>query len=115
MYNRNIEVGSTNHCCSGEVISITYSEPVFVALVIQHAKRARHIVNCGLSGPTIFCPHYLINGTTFGKKVLTIKRVFRFSLQLLSEIFLILRRPEDDIIINSYWSSCKVPLILERF
>jgi hypothetical protein len=30
-----------NHCCRGEAVSITYSERVPVALVIQHAKRMR--------------------------------------------------------------------------
>jgi len=34
----NTEVCSCNHCCSGKAISITYSECVFIALVIQHAK-----------------------------------------------------------------------------
>jgi hypothetical protein len=60
-------------------------------------------------------PHYLINGTTFGKKLLNIKCVFRFYLQILSEIFLILRRIQRDIIINVHMSSCKVPLFLSDF
>jgi len=38
---RNIEARSRNHCYRGKVISITYSECVFVALVIQHAMRMR--------------------------------------------------------------------------
>ena len=59
-------------------------------------------------------PHYLINGTIFGKKLLNIKCVFWFSLQILSETFLILRRIQCDIIINVYRSSCKVPVILVR-
>ena len=44
-------------------------------------------------------PHYLINGTIFlkKKKVLNIKCVIWFSLQLLSEKFLNLRRTERDI------------------
>jgi hypothetical protein len=48
------------------------------------------------------------------KKLLSIQRVFWFSLQLLSETFLILRRNERDVI-NVYWSVCKVPVILVRF
>jgi hypothetical protein len=36
-YKCKIEARSCNHCCCGKAISITYSECVFVALVIQHA------------------------------------------------------------------------------
>ena len=66
---RNIEERSRNHCCSGKAIKITYSECVFVTLGIQHAKRMRHFIICGLSRSTIFFPHYLINCTIFEKKV----------------------------------------------
>jgi len=45
-------------------------------------------------------PHDLKNGTIFGKGVAIIKCVFRFSLQLLSEKFLILRRIKQDTIRN---------------
>jgi len=42
-------------------------------------------------------PHCLINGTIFGgKKLLNIKCVFWFSLQLLSETFLVMRRIQRD-------------------
>ena len=49
------------------------------------------------------------------KKLLNTKRVFWFSLQLLSETFFILRRTERDVITNVYWSLCKVRVILVRF
>jgi hypothetical protein len=48
-------------------------------------------------------------------KVLNIKSVFWFSLQLLSETFLILRRHKGVTIINVYRSPCKVSAILVRF
>jgi len=51
---RNTEVHSRNHWCSGKVISITYSEGVFVTLGIQHVQRMRHIVTCGLPRCKIF-------------------------------------------------------------
>jgi hypothetical protein len=60
-------------------------------------------------------PHYLINGTIFGKKFIEHKNVFWFSLQSLSETFLILRRNERDMIKNVYWSSCKIRIIIVRF
>ena len=65
---------------------------MFVDLFIQHAMRMRHIVICGLPRSKTFFPHYLINGTiSEEKKLLNTKCVFWFSLQLLSETFLILR------------------------
>jgi hypothetical protein len=41
---RNIQAPSSNHYCRGKAISITYSECVFGALVIQHAKRMHRII-----------------------------------------------------------------------
>ena len=41
---RNNEVRLLNHCCHGKAISITYAGCVFVALVIQHAMRMRHVI-----------------------------------------------------------------------
>ena len=40
----------------------------FVTLTTQHAMCMRHVDNCNLSVPTLFFPHYLTNGTIFGKK-----------------------------------------------
>ena len=71
--------------------------------------------------PSVACPalqyfpHYLINGTIFEKQLLNTKCVFWFSLQILSEIFFILRRTERDIITNVYWSSLTYPLFLSHF
>jgi hypothetical protein len=41
---RNIGVRLRNHCGSGKVISIKYSDSMSVALGIQHAKRMRRIM-----------------------------------------------------------------------
>jgi hypothetical protein len=84
---------------------------VSVALVTEHALRMRRIVICGLSGYTVFV-HIVSQTARFSIKK---KVCFDFSLYLLSETFLILRRTERDITINVHRSSCKVPLILVRF
>ena len=94
---------------------------VFVLpLVTRHENRyfvfaPQCIIIYGLSGSTIFFPYYLIKGTIFVKKrLLTVKCVFLFSPQLLSETFLILIRIKRDII-NVHRSSCKAPVVLARF
>jgi hypothetical protein len=74
-----------------------------------------YIVICGLFWLFCIFRHYLINGTIFGKKLLNIKCMFWFSLQLLSETFLILTIIQRDTIINVHRSSCKVPLLLSDF
>ena len=63
-----------------------YSDCVFAALVIQHATRTRRIVNYGQSGSNVFV-HIISQMALFSEKLLNIKRVFRFSLQLLSGTF----------------------------
>jgi hypothetical protein len=54
----------------------------------------RAVLYCHLCSAPFYniFPYYLINGTIFGNKLLKTKCVFWFSLQLLSETFLILRR-----------------------
>jgi hypothetical protein len=64
---------------------------VFVALVIQNEKRMRQIVVCGLSGSTVLFPPYLLNGTIFEKKYIEHKMCVSFSLQIVSETFLVPR------------------------
>jgi hypothetical protein len=44
---------SCNHCCSGKAVSIACSECVFVAFVIQHAMRMRHITLSSVVGPAV--------------------------------------------------------------
>jgi hypothetical protein len=57
--------------------------------------------------------HYLINDTIFGKKVIE-HEMCVFSLQLLSETFLFIRRTERNMIRIVYLSACKVPDIRVR-
>jgi hypothetical protein len=60
-------------------------------------------------------PRYLIYGMVFEIKLLNIKCVFRFSLQILMEAFFIPRRTERDMIKNIYLSVCKVSFIFVRY
>jgi len=67
------------------------------------AHALSYIFICDLSGFLIFF-HITLQWHDILKKILSIKYVFLFSLQLLSEIFLVLRRNERDVIKNVYWS-----------
>jgi len=51
-------------------------------------------------------------GHDFRKKILIIKCVFCFSLQILSETFLILRRTERDVIKNVHISVCMYSTVI---
>jgi hypothetical protein len=85
-----------------------------VALLIQRAAR-RHVAICGLSSSTTFFVIISLMAQCSEKKWLNTKCVFWFSLQLLFEIFLIVRIIQRDIVINVKTSSCKVTVILVGF
>jgi hypothetical protein len=53
---RNVEARSPNNCCREKAIGITYSECVFVALLVQHAMRMRRII---LSYVACLAPPYV--------------------------------------------------------
>jgi hypothetical protein len=94
---RNIEARSCNHYCRGKAMSVTQPVCGFVALSIQHAMGMRQIFICGLSGSATFSTlSHKWHG--FRKTLLNIKCVFRVSLQLLSEIFFILRTSGREMI-----------------
>jgi hypothetical protein len=107
---RSIKARSHNHCCCGKATSIAYSECVSVALVTQHTKSMCHMILSSVA--CLDLPYFSTlshKQHIFRKNLLN---MFLFSLQLLSATFLILRRIQQDIIINVQRSSCKVPVIL---
>jgi len=66
---RNIESHSRIHFCRGKAISTTYSQCVFVALIIQHAKRMRHIILATVTCLAVkYFLHYLMKAKIFGGK-----------------------------------------------
>ena len=57
-----------NHCCRGKAVSIVYSESVFVALVIQHAKLMLRIILSSVACAVL--PYYIIICGLCGSTVL---------------------------------------------
>jgi hypothetical protein len=115
-YKCNIDARSGNCFCGGKAMRIAYSESVFTASVIQHVKGMSRFVFLSVPCLAVLCfPHYPINGTVFGKRILNIECVFWFFLQRLFGQFFILRRIRPDIIINVPMYSCKAAIILVRF
>jgi len=113
-YKRTIEGLSPKNCCREKVWSTTYSECVSVALVTQHAKSMCRIYYTRSHQWPVqlyrILPQYPINGTIFGEKMLLKnKRFFRFSLKLLFETILILRKTQERYVINLH---AKYPLLL---
>jgi len=55
-FERNIQARLSNLCCCGKARIISYSECVYIALVIENVRRMRriYIVISGMSGLTIF-------------------------------------------------------------
>jgi hypothetical protein len=79
-----------------EVLRILF---VCVVLDIYHARRMRRITLSSVACPSLFIfLHNRTNNSIFFMKVFVKKCVFRFSVQTLSEKFLILRRNEQYII-----------------
>jgi hypothetical protein len=89
---------------------------VSVALVIKHVKHMRRVI---LSSVACLAVPYFSTLShkrhDIREKVTEHKMCVLLSLQILSKTFLILRRVQQNIIINVQRSSCKVPVILVGF
>jgi hypothetical protein len=70
MNKRTTGVRLLNHCSSGKVISVTYSEAMSEALVIKHANRMRLIFICGLSGSIPYFSTLFLKRRDFRKNML---------------------------------------------
>ena len=116
-YERHIAACWRNHCCCGEAIRMTYSKCAPVVIFIQHAKRMRPVILSSVVYLALPCVSTLSpKWHDFRKKNCWSRNTFFwFSLQLFSEIFLILRRIQWDIIVNVQGSSCKAHAILSDF
>jgi hypothetical protein len=89
---------------------------VLVALVIQHARRMRRIILSSVVCPAVpyFCT-FSDKRHNFRKNVIGHKMGILITCTILSEIFFILRRIHQYLVINVPIYSCKVPIILFIF
>ena len=102
---RNIKAHLSNYCRGGKAISITYSDCVFVAEVIQQAKRMR--LNILPSAACVVLPYFTTLSHKLydyrGEKVMEHKICVLITFhKFLYATFLILRTIERDNIINVY-------------
>jgi hypothetical protein len=111
-----IEARSPDHCCQWKTVSLTFFECMSVALLIRHAKRMRRVMLSSEDCLTLLYISTLYHKRhDFREKKNIIEQkiyVLCLSLKFLSEKSLILRRNQQDIILNEHRSSCKVPIIL---
>ena len=86
-----MEARSHNHWYHGKVIRVTYSECIFTALGNQHAKHML-VLYCHMRQVRLdnILPYYLIKGKISKKKDIELQMRVLFSVQFLSETFLIL-------------------------
>lgn len=73
-YNVALRARSLNYCCCGKVLSVTYSECVFVALAIRRAIGTRR----GLSGCAIFFSQIISKMARFKKKLLFLQLCLKY-------------------------------------
>jgi hypothetical protein len=96
-------------------MSITYSESVFVALIIQHSKRMRHIMWSYVACLALPCFSTLTRKRhDFRKLFVEHKMCLLIFSTISSETFFILRRNERDMVKN-VCLRVKYPLLLTDF
>ena len=90
-----------------KTISFAYSECVLITLAVQHVKCMYHIISSSETSPTLQHFPTLSHKKLSGNKLMKMTCVLWFTLQLLSDTFLILRKIRRDIIMNVHRSHVK--------
>jgi hypothetical protein len=98
-------------CCTEKAKGITYAGCAFVIFGIPQAMRITVLFSLACAALPYFSILYQ-KRTIFGVKLLNVKHVFRFFLQLPSGRFLILRRIQRDTVMHVHKSSGKVSVTL---
>jgi hypothetical protein len=102
---RNTEACSRKYCYNGKAINIIHLCVCLYSCLSYPACKSHifcAVFYCHLWPLSLFdiVPNYLTNGTIFGKMLLNIKCEVWFSLKIMSETFLILRRIQRDMYIH---------------